>query len=116
MTRRLLAPHGRAFLGAQAAGIVATDFFTMETVGLKTLYILFFIELGMRRVWLGGVTDHPGGPWVAQRARELSMERGDRAAGDSVPRFLPMTATPRSPAPSTTCSSPTAPRSPRPRS
>jgi putative transposase len=43
----------RAFLRAQAAGIVATDFFTVETVGLKTLYVLFFIELGTRRVRVG---------------------------------------------------------------
>ncbi len=78
----------RAFLRAQAAGIVATDFFTVETVHLKTLYILFFIELGTRRVWLGGVTDHPSGPWVVQRARELSMERETERPWNSVPQFL----------------------------
>src|SRR6266571_216955 len=82
----------RAFLRAQAAGIIATDFFTVETVGLKTLYVLFFIELGTRRVRLGGVTDHPSGPWVVQRARELSIERemgtGTERPGCTVPRFL----------------------------
>jgi putative transposase len=79
----------RAFLRAQASGIVATDFFTVETVRLKTLYVLFFIELHTRRVRLVGVTDHPNGPWVVQRARELSMRReGDRTAGTSAPRFL----------------------------
>jgi putative transposase len=78
----------RAFLRAQAAGIVATDFFTVETVRLKTLYILFFIELGTRRVRLGGVTDHPSGPWVVQRARELSMETDTERPGSSVPQFL----------------------------
>jgi putative transposase len=81
----------RAFLRAQAAGIVATDFFTVETVRLTTLYVLFIIELGARRVRLVGVTDHPSGSWVVQRARELSMERegkGETAEGTTVPRFL----------------------------
>jgi putative transposase len=79
----------RAFLRAQAAAIVAVDFFTVETVRLKTLYILFLIELRTRRVRLVGVTDHPNGPWVVQRARELSMSReAERTAGTSAPRFL----------------------------
>ncbi len=77
----------RAFLRAQATAIVATDFFTVETVRLKTLYVLFFIELHMRRVRLAGVTDHPGGPWVVQRARELSMMT-ERPEDATVPRFL----------------------------
>jgi hypothetical protein len=59
----------RAFLRAQAAGIIATDFFTVETVRLKTLYVLFFIELHTRQVRVAGVTDHPNGAWVVvQRA------------------------------------------------
>jgi transposase InsO family protein len=79
----------RAFLRAQASGIVAVDFFTVETVRLKTLYVLFLIELHTRRVRLAGVTDHPNGLWVAQRARELSMSRdGETKAGTSAPRFL----------------------------
>jgi hypothetical protein len=79
----------REFLRAQATGIIATDLFTVETVRLKTLYVLFFIELGTRRVRLGGVTDHPSGPWMAQRARELSMEMETERAGDTItPRFL----------------------------
>jgi transposase InsO family protein len=75
----------RAFLRAQASGIVATDFFTVETLRLTTLYVLFFIELGTRQVRLAGVTRHPNGPWVVQRARELSMERPE---GTTTPRFL----------------------------
>jgi len=77
----------RAFLRAQATAIVATDFFTVETVRLKTLYVLFFIELHTRRVRLAGVTDHPSGPWVVQRARELSMMT-ERSEDATVPRFL----------------------------
>ncbi len=46
----------RAFLRAQAAGIIATDFFAVETVRLKTLYVLFFIELHTRRVRVAGIT------------------------------------------------------------
>jgi putative transposase len=79
----------RAFLRAQASGIIATDFFTVETVHLKTLYVLFFIELHTRQVRLAGVTRRPNGPWVVQRARELSMEMETDGPGNrSVPRFL----------------------------
>src|SRR5271165_3085280 len=75
----------RAFLRAQAAGILATDFFTVETVLLKTLYVLFVIEIGTRRVRLAGVTGHPSGPWMTQQARELSMSL---AKDGRAPRFL----------------------------
>jgi transposase InsO family protein len=79
----------RAFLRAQATAILATDFFTVETVGLKTLYVLFIIELETRRVRLAGVTDHPNGSWVVQRAREFWMDRaGTGAAEGGVARFL----------------------------
>jgi len=49
--------------------LLACDFFTIETIWLKTVYCFFFIELGTRRVYLAGITDHPDGPWVAQQAR-----------------------------------------------
>jgi hypothetical protein len=79
----------RAFLRAQASAMVASDFFTVETVRLTTLDVLFSIELGTRRVRLVGVTDHPSGSWMVQRARELSMERERAPAeGTTVPRFL----------------------------
>jgi putative transposase len=77
----------RAFLRAQAAGIIATDFFTVETVRRKTLYVLFFIELHTRQVRVAGVTEHPNGAWVVQRARECSIER-QWTTDATVPRFL----------------------------
>ena len=67
-------PSWSEFLRAQANGIVACDFFTVETVWLRTLYVLFWIEVGSRRVHLAGVTANPGGPWVTQQARNLAVE------------------------------------------
>ena len=52
--------------------MIACDFFTVETVSLKTLYVLFFLELGTRRVHLAGCTAHPTSAWVTQQARHLS--------------------------------------------
>jgi putative transposase len=75
---RRAATTWRAFLRQQAAGIVACDFFTVETVWLRRLYVLFFIELDTRRVHLAGVTANPAGTWVAQQARNLLLELGER--------------------------------------
>jgi transposase InsO family protein len=76
-TPRRAGPTWRAFLRAQASHIVATDFFTVDTLGLKRLYVLFFIELGRRRVWITGVTDHPHGAWVTQQARNATADFED---------------------------------------
>ena len=62
------------FLRAQAQGMLACDFFTVETAWLRTLYVLFFIELGSRRVQLAGVTANPEGAWMIQQARNLAIE------------------------------------------
>jgi len=53
--------------------MLACDFFTVETVTLRRLYVLFFIELDSRRVHLAGCTTNPAGAWVAQQARNLSF-------------------------------------------
>jgi transposase InsO family protein len=70
---RRVATNWRAFLRQQAAGIMACDLFTVDTVWLGRLYVLFFIELGSRRVQLAGATAHPDGAWVTQQARNLLM-------------------------------------------
>jgi hypothetical protein len=72
-------PTWTQFLGAQAKAIVACDFFTVETIGLRTLYVLFFIELSTRRVLVAGVTANPSSAWVTQQARNVAMDLDDRA-------------------------------------
>jgi transposase InsO family protein len=67
-------PTWSEFLRAQAKGILALDFFTTETVWLRTIYVLFAIELGSRRVHVAGVTRNPDSAWVTQQARNLVVE------------------------------------------
>src|SRR5205823_12276325 len=62
-----------AFLRRHAASLLACDFFTVETVTLRRLYVLFFIELGSRRVHFACCTPNPSGAWVVQQARNLSF-------------------------------------------
>jgi putative transposase len=73
------------FLRQQAANILECDFLTLDTVFFKRLYVLFFIELGTRRVHLAGITANPDGPWVTQQARNLLMQLEEQ---DVKPRFL----------------------------
>jgi hypothetical protein len=63
---------------AQAATIVACDFFCVETALLRRYYVLFCIELQTRRVQLAGVTANPNGRWVTQQARNLSLPGAPR--------------------------------------
>jgi putative transposase len=104
-------PSWSEFLRAQAAGIIACDFITVETVRLKTIYVLFFIELRRRRVRLAGVTANPDSAWVTQQARNLSVD----GRLDTV-EFLIRDQTPSSPVPSTRSSEPRASGSSRPQS
>jgi hypothetical protein len=76
-TRAGASPQGTVlgeFLRAQANGVLACDFFTVETLRLRTLYVLFFIELDARRVHLAGVSANPDSAWVTQQARNLAAD------------------------------------------
>jgi len=65
--------------------MLAVDFFTVETISLQRLYVLFFIELGSRRVHLAGCTANPTGAWITQQARQLTWTITERPTR---PRFL----------------------------
>jgi len=69
----------REFIRAHAASIIACDFFTVETLWLGRLYVLFFLELGRRRVHLAGCTANPDGGWVVQQARQFAWSLSERA-------------------------------------
>jgi putative transposase len=71
-------PSWRQFLHAQAAGVVAVDFLHVDTVLLRRLYFLVFIEHGTRRMHLGGVTVNPTSEWTVQQARNLALSFDER--------------------------------------
>jgi putative transposase len=75
--RRFLRAHGRA--------ILACDYFTVDTVFLKRLYVLFFLELASRRLLFTACGEHPGGAWAAQQARNLVWQLQE---AEVKPRFL----------------------------
>ena len=71
-------PTWHQFLSAQAKGIVACDFFTVETVFLKTLYVLVFMHIQTRRILGVGVSANPNGAWVTQQAPQPGDGSGRR--------------------------------------
>ncbi len=78
-------PTWAEFLKNQASTLLACDFFTVDTVLLRRLYVLFFIEIDTRRVYMTGVTANPAGAWVVQQARNLTMVLAEQ---DRPVRFL----------------------------
>jgi hypothetical protein len=101
-------PTWRQFTNHPGHGIIAADFPHLDTISLKRLYALIFIEHGTRRVHLAGVTAHPTAAWTVQQARNLAMTQGRRL--ESL-RFSSGTGTPSTPVPLTPSSRPTTRRS-----
>ena len=66
-------PTWAQFIRSQARAVIATDFCCVDTATLRRLHVLFFIEIGTRRVHLGGITPTPTGAWTTQAARNLLM-------------------------------------------
>ncbi len=82
--RKILRSHGippvparkgmttwRTFLNHYKDTLLACDFFAVDTLALQTLYVVFFIEVGTRRVHVMGTTPHPSQLWVTQQARQV---------------------------------------------
>ena len=69
----------REFVRSHRHSMLGVDFFTVETIWLQRLYVLFFIELGSRRVHLAGCTPNPSAPWIVQQARQLTWTLRGRA-------------------------------------
>jgi putative transposase len=83
--QRTPAASWRHLMQHYKAQLLACDFFTVDTLFVRTVYVLFFIELQTRRVYLAGCTNHPDAEWVTQQARQMVWQLEDR---DRVIKFL----------------------------
>ncbi len=72
----------RTFLGHYKQHMLACDFFTVETITLQTLYVLFFIEIGSRRIHLAGCTTTPDNAWVTQQARQFTWTLSENSQNE----------------------------------
>jgi putative transposase len=75
---RRAGPTWKQFLATQARGIIAADFFHIDTALGKRLYALVFLEHGTRRLHIAGVTAHPTQDWTTQQARNLTTDTSTR--------------------------------------
>jgi hypothetical protein len=82
-------PGGSSCTPRQPA-ILAVDFLHVDTVLLKRIYVLVFIEHGTRRMHIGGVTSSPTGEWTVQQARNLALSLGERFEGFGMHRHSPL--------------------------
>ncbi|MHB1612755.1 MAG: integrase core domain-containing protein [Actinomycetes bacterium] len=76
---RMSGPTWAEFLATQAKGLMACDFFHVDTILLRRLYVLVFIHHDSRRLRIAGITSNPVASWVTQQARNLSMDLADQA-------------------------------------
>ena len=74
---RRAGPTWSQFLNAQAGAVLACDFFTVDTVMLRTLYVLVFMEIHSRRILHANCTASPNSAWVTQQARNVAWELED---------------------------------------